>query len=257
LENEVEKIAPQSPEDPGVDRQAEIESTKGLLDDLQNNLNDANAQLQIADQLIAEIFGPSGINSLEELAISYMEYMETPGNVIEDPEEAEPEVESEPEVVAEDPQAELQEQEEVPQYNNDPQLEKELEEAKQALEQVSKAKTEEEQARFIAELKKEVQDVLELAKNDGVDVTEDQLLDAIGTHPTLAVKDIYKLIKPEPDLADLEAKAIEQFINDKKNNKAQPVEGSSSTTTVVIEKPKSIKDAGKNALELLKKKKML
>jgi valyl-tRNA synthetase len=141
------------------------------------------------------------------------------------------------------------------QMNASPEVLRELNELKQkiAAQEEEKASqiAKQEQAQWESQIKGQVNEVLELAKKDGVDITEEQLIQSMMEEGISDPKKAYKLMKPEVDIEALKKSAVEEyFVNLKKGNR--PVEGGGASPVLITQQPKTFEDARKGAAEMLR-----
>lgn len=154
---------------------------------------------------------------------------------------------------------EQQMQKEAAEYKADPSFlayVKGLEEKIDQITNESKAKEEEAQREaFQKDIEKQLNEVLEIAKKDGFDITGTQLLDAAMENNLTDLKKVYKLIKPEVDTETLKQNAVKEYIEKLKQGQV-PIEASGASPVVVNEPPKSFEDARKGAAAMLKASKI-
>lgn len=158
---------------------------------------------------------------------------------------------------------ELQRQQEIQQqatkYNADPELMayiKSLEDRVNTSENNLKQQQEAaDREVFDKQLQSQVSEVLDLAKKEGIDITEEQLLQAAVDNNLADMKKVYKLIKPDVDMETLKQNAIKDYIEKLKSGNV-PIEASGAAPSVVTETPKSFEDARKGAAAMLKASKI-
>lgn len=146
-------------------------------------------------------------------------------------------------------------EEQAQQMNASPEVLRELNELKQKIAAQEEEKTrtiqEQERKQWESQVKGQVNEVLELAKKDGVEMTEETLLQAMMAEGIADPKKVYKLIKPEVDVEKLKKSAVEEyFANLKKGNR--PVEGGGSSPVIVNSAPKSFNEAREGARGMIK-----
>lgn len=156
-------------------------------------------------------------------------------------------------------QRQQQVQQEAEKYNANPELMayiKGLEDKVNYMENMTKEQQEAaEREAFQKDIKSQVTEVLETAKKDGVEITEEQLLNAAIDNGLVDMKKVYKLIKPEVDMETLKQNAIKEYIDKLKSGQV-PVEASGASPAVVTETPKSFEDARKGAAAMLRASKI-
>jgi valyl-tRNA synthetase len=146
-------------------------------------------------------------------------------------------------------------EEQAQQMNASPEVLKELNELKQKIaaqeEEKTKAAQEQERKQWESQVKGQVNEVLELAKKDGVEMTEEQLVKAMMDEGISDPRKVYKLLKPEVDLEKVKKSAVEEyFANLKRGNK--PVEGGGSSPVIVNSSPKTFAEAREGAKGMIK-----
>lgn len=184
----------------------------------------AQAQIDMANQLIAKLYGNDGITNVEQLntALSQAEQ-----------------------------QAQVEQQAQQMQAN--PALIQELNSLKSEIDMMKQEKQSAERDRAIADMKNQMQEVLKMAQSEGMSITEDQLLSAAQEKNMNNFHDVYKLIKPDTNSQEYKDKIIADYINSLKSGQI-PVEGGGSTPSTVVSTPKSWEDARKGAMDMLRGK---
>lgn len=182
----------------------------------------AQAQIDMANQLIAKLYGTDGITNVEQLQ-----------NALTQAEQ----------------QAQIEQQAQSMQAN--PALIQELNTLKSEIDMMKQEKQTAERDRAIADMKKQMQEVLEIAKGEGMDINEDQLLTAAQEKNMNNFHDVYKLIKPDVNSEEYKNKIIQDYINGIKSGQI-PVEGGGNTPSTVVQTPKTFEDAKKGAMAMLR-----
>lgn len=182
----------------------------------------AQAQIDMANQLIAKLYGTDGITNVEQLQ-----------NALTQAEQ----------------QAQIEQQAQSMQAN--PALIQELNSLKSEIDMMKQEKQTAERDRAIADMKKQMQEVLEIAKGEGMDINEDQLLTAAQEKNMNNFHDVYKLIKPDVNSEEYKNKIIADYINGLKSGQI-PVEGGGNAPSTVVQTPKTWDDAKKGAMAMLR-----
>jgi len=103
-----------------------------------------------------------------------------------------------------------------------------------------------------SEIDTQLKTVMEKAKNDGIEVTEEQLLKTASENHLDDLNKAYKLLQPEVNKG-YKDKIIKEYIASLKKGQ-KPIEGSAGTTVISEQKPepKTFADAFNNSKEMLK-----
>jgi hypothetical protein len=184
----------------------------------------AQAQIDMANQLIAKLYGTDGITNVEQLQTALTQAEQ---------------------------QAQVEQQAQQMQAN--PALIQELNTLKSEIDMMKQEKQTAERDRAIADMKKQMQEVLEVAKGEGMDINEDQLLTAAQEKNMNNFHDVYKLIKPDVNSEEYKNKIIADYINSIKSGQI-PVEGGGNTPSVLPQTPKTMDDARNGAIAMLRSK---
>lgn len=182
----------------------------------------AEAQINMANQLIAKLYGTDGITNVEQLQTALTQAEQ---------------------------QAQVEQQ--AQQMNANPALIQELNSLKSEIDMMKQEKKTVERDRAIQEMKNQMQEVLKVAQAEGMNITEDQLLTAAQEKNMNNFHDVYKLIKPDVNSEEYKNKIIADYINGIKNGQI-PVEGGGNTPSTVVQTPKSWDDAKKGAIAMLR-----
>lgn len=178
------------------------------------------AQTDLANQLIAKVHGQDGINNVQDFQNAVL-------------------------------MAEQQAQAEQMQVN--PALIQKLTMLEDKIQNMEQEKQTSERDRTIQQMKTQMQEVLAKAQAEGMNVTEDQLLNAAQEKNMNNFHDVYKLIKPETNSEEYKNKIIADYINGLKTGQI-PVEGGGNTPSTVVSTPKSWQDAKNGAMAMLRGK---
>jgi alanyl-tRNA synthetase len=181
-------------------------------------------QTDLANQLIAKLYGSDGITDVNALNSALTQAEQ---------------------------QAQVEQQAQQLQAN--PALIQELNSLKSEIDMMKQEKQSAERDRAIKDMKNQMQEVLKMAQSEGMSITEDQLLSAAQEKNMNNFHDVYKLIKPDTNSQEYKDKIIADYINSLKNGQI-PVEGGGNTPSTVVSTPKSWDDARKGAMELLRGK---
>lgn len=182
----------------------------------------AQAQADMANQLIAKLYGTDGITNVEQLQTALTEA---------------------------EKQAQVEQQAQQMQAN--PALIQELNTLKSEIDMMKQEKQSAERDRAIKEMKNQMQEVLKMAQTEGMNITEDDLLNAAQEKNMNNFHDVYKLIKPDVNSEEYKNKIIADYINSIKSGQI-PVEGGGNTPSTVTQTPKSWDDAKKGAIAMLR-----
>lgn len=182
----------------------------------------AQAQIDMANQLIAKLYGTDGITNVEQLQTALTQAEQ---------------------------QAQVEQQ--AQQMNANPALIQELNSLKSEIDMMKQEKQSAERDRAIAEMKNQMQEVLKVAQSEGMNITEDQLLTAAQEKNMNNFHDVYKLIKPDVNSEEYKNKIIADYINGLKSGQI-PVEGGGSTPSTVVQTPKTWDDAKNGAIAMLR-----
>lgn len=184
----------------------------------------AQAQADMANQLIAKLYGTDGITNVEQLQTALTQAEQ---------------------------QAQVEQQAQQMQAN--PALIQELNSLKSEIDMMKQEKQTVERDRAIKEMKNQMQEVLKMAQTEGMNITEDDLLNAAQEKNMNNFHDVYKLIKPDTNSEEYKNKIIADYINGIKSGQI-PVEGGGNAPSTVVQTPKTWDDAKKGAMELLRGK---
>lgn len=146
-------------------------------------------------------------------------------------------------------------QEESERTGIDPALLERLQAAEEKLNGYETRDKEKSQAEQLQSVQKEADELIAQAKEEGFEITPQQLKEVIDKTGVSNLKDAYKLLKSDVDIKSLKDNAVKEYIESRRNGRI-PVEGSGSTPVVASESPKNFKDARAGALEMLRASKL-
>ena len=215
-----EVVNPQSTEQP-MQQAPDVNATFAQM---RREKEAAQAQIDMANQLIAKLYGNDGITNVEQL-----------GTALTQAEQ----------------QAQVEQQAQQMQAN--PALIQELNSLKSEIDMMKQEKQSAERDRAIKDMKNQMQEVLKMAQSEGMNITEDQLLSAAQEKNMNNFHDVYKLIKPDTNSQEYKDKIIADYINSLKSGQI-PVEGGGNTPSTVMQTPKTMEDARNGAIAMLRGK---
>lgn len=216
-----EVVNPQATEQPMQQQAPDVNASFAAL---RREKEMAQAQADMANQLIAKLYGTDGITNVEQLNSALTQAEQ---------------------------QAQVEQQAQQMQAN--PALIQELNSLKSEIDMMKQEKQSAERDRAIADMKSQMQEVLKMAQTEGMQITEDQLLTAAQEKNMNNFHDVYKLIKPETNSQEYKDKIIADYINGIKSGQI-PVEGGGNTPSVLPQTPKTMDDARNGAIAMLRGK---
>lgn len=184
-------------------------------------------QADLANQLIAKLYGPDGITDVNGLNAALTQAEQ---------------------------QALLEQQ--TQQAQQDPSfLIQKVNELNSKIEMMEEEKKSVERDRIIDQMKQQVQEVMQKAKDEGFPITEEDLLNTAQEKKMSNFHDVYKLLKPDMSVKEYNDKIISDYINGVKSGQI-PVEGGGSTPSTVVQTPKSWEDAMNGTKAIFRANKM-
>lgn len=136
-----------------------------------------------------------------------------------------------------------------------PELLKEIEELKAFKNETLAEKQRREQEEQVKSVEKEANELVTKAKEEGFEITVQQLAECVKKSGVVNLADAYKILKADVDIKSIKENAIKEYIEARKSGKI-PVEGSGTTPIVASEPPKDFNSAKEGALAMLRASKL-